>query len=117
VGKYNALPTSRRILVHIAKSQKGNTIVTITGRPTETRTYQLVVRTVRTTEKAMMLCVYSVDDIDLTIPKTAWFPRSQITEAVFNPESADSDIITVKRWIMEQNGFLDNVGELKKELV
>jgi hypothetical protein len=63
---------------------------------------------IKTTEKAMLIRLTHVDDIEIpeTKVKPEWYPRSQITDQKEPEMPGDPYRFNMKRWILEGKGLV-----------
>ena len=61
------------------------------------------------TARAVRFTIRAIGTTALTAPKSEWFPLSQVSKIVTNPDEAGADYMVVSTWIMEQKELLDSV--------
>mgnify|MGYP006921319886 CR=1 FL=1 len=61
------------------------------------------------TARAVRFTIRAIGTAALDSPKSEWFPLSQVSKIVTNPDEAGRDYLVVSEWIMKQKELLDSV--------
>lgn len=73
---------------------------------TAAKTHRIKGNNLSETPKAIKFEVLSIDGVKLDEPKTEWFPFSQISSTLTDPNKQDCDEILASAWICKTKGIV-----------
>ena len=68
--------------------------------------YLVLGRSLRETEKAILITVHEIEDETVDEVKNYWFPKTQIVDVKLNDDPEELDRFNIKEWILQQNKLI-----------